>query len=148
MPLLQKENVDMKIFRIITLIASILLYCSCSSSTDDIIPEQPAEPEDVFYAHYEVICTSDNPNSIKKINVITESGNIIVKMPAGKESKWEATFGPFKKGQNTGFSCHSEDDNDGSVFKARIDIKKNDAPFVLKEYGDGKSIFILQHIVN
>ena len=138
----------MKIFRIITLIASILLYCSCSSSTDDVIPEQPAEPEDVFYAHYEVTCSSNDPNSTKEINAITESGNIIVKLPHEKVTKWEATFGPFKKGQNTGFSCHSEDDNDGSVFKARIDIKKNDAPFVLKEYGDGKSIFILQHIVN
>ena len=138
----------MKLVRFLLLIISVAFYCSCSSDTNEIIPEQPAEPEDVFYAHYEVICTSENPNSIKEIDAITECGNIIVKMPAGKESKWEATFGPFKKGQNTGFSCQSEDDNDGSVFKARIDIKKNDAPFVLKEYGDGKSIFILQHIVN
>ncbi len=108
----------MKRVRILLLIISVVFCCSCSSDTNEIIPEQPAAPEDVFYAHYEVICTSDNPNSIKKINVITESGNVIIKMPAGKESKWEATFGPFKKGQNTGFSCHSEDDNDGSKFKA------------------------------
>ena len=137
----------MKIVRFLLLILSVVLYCGCSSDTNEIIPEQPA-PEDVFYAHYEVICTSNNPNSIKEINATTESGNIIVKMPAGKESKWEATFGPFKKGQNTGFSCHSEDDNDGSKFKARIDIKKNDAPFVMKEYGDGTGIFMLQYIVN
>lgn len=137
----------MKRVRILLLIISVVFCCSCSSDTNEIIPEQPA-PEDVFYAHYEVICTSNNPNSIKKINVITESGNVIIKMPAGKESKWEATFGPFKKGQNTGFSCHSEDDNDGSKFKARIDIKKNDAPFVMKEYGDGTGIFMLQYIVN
>ena len=138
----------MKIVRFLLLILSVVLYCGCSSDTNEIIPEQPAAPEDVFYAHYEVICTSNNPNSIKEINATTESGNIIVKMPAGKESKWEATFGPFKKGQNTGFSCHSEDDNDGSKFKARIDIKKNDAPFVMKEYGDGTGIFMLQYIVN
>lgn len=137
----------MKIVRFLLLILSVVLYCGCSSDTNEIIPEQPT-PEDVFYAHYEVICTSNNPNSIKEINATTESGNIIVKMPAGKESKWEATFGPFKKGQNTGFSCHSEDDNDGSKFKARIDIKKNDAPFVMKEYGDGTGIFMLQYIVN
>ena len=137
----------MKIVRFLLLIISVAFYCSCSSDTNEIIPEEPA-PEDVFYAHYEVTCTSNNPNSIKKINVITESGNVIIKMPAGKESKWEATFGPFKKGQNTGFSCHSEDDNDGSTFKARIDIKKNDNPFVLKEYGDGTGIFILQYTVN
>ena len=138
----------MKRVRFLLLIISVVFCCSCSSDTNEIIPEQPAAPEDVFYAHYEVICTSDNPNSIKKINVITESGNVIIKMPAGKESKWEATFGPFKKGQNTVFSCHSEDDNDGSKFKARIDIKKNDAPFVMKEYGDGTGIFMLQYIVN
>lgn len=137
----------MKIVRFLLLILSVVLYCGCSSDTNEIIPEQPT-PEGVFYAHYEVICTSNNPNSIKEINATTESGNIIVKMPAGKESKWEATFGPFKKGQNTGFSCHSEDDNDGSKFKARIDIKKNDAPFVMKEYGDGTGIFMLQYIVN
>ena len=138
----------MKIVRFLLLIISVAFYCSCSSSTEDIIPEQPAEPEDVFYAHYEVTCSSNDPNSTKEINAITESGNVIIKMPAGKESKWEATFGPFKKGQNTGFSCHSEDDNDGSTFKARIDIKKNDNPFVLKEYGDGTGIFILQYTVN
>lgn len=138
----------MKRVRFLLLIISVVFCCSCSSDTNEIIPEQPAAPEDVFYAHYEVICTSDNPNSIKEINATTESGNIIVKMPVGKESKWEATFGPFKKGQNTGFSCHSEDDNDGSKFKARIDIKKNDAPFVMKEYGDGTGIFMLQYIVN
>lgn len=137
----------MKIVRFLLLIISVVFCCSCSSDTNEIIPEEPA-PEDVFYAHYEVTCTSNNPKSIKKINVITESGNVIIKMPAGKESKWEATFGPFKKGQNTGFSCHSEDDNDGSKFKARIDIKKNDAPFVMKEYGDGTGIFMLQYIVN
>ena len=137
----------MKRVSFLLLIISVVFCCSCSSDTNEIIPEQPA-PEDVFYAHYEVICTSNNPNSIKEINATTESGNIIVKMPAGKESKWEATFGPFKKGQNTGFSCHSEDDNDGSKFKARIDIKKNDAPFVMKEYGDGTGIFMLQYIVN
>ena len=137
----------MKRVRFLLLIISVVFCCSCSSDTNEIIPEQPA-PEDVFYAHYEVICTSNNPNSIKEIDATTECGNIIVKMPAGKESKWEATFGPFKKGQNTGFSCHSEDDNDGSKFKARIDIKKNDAPFVMKEYGDGTGIFMLQYIVN
>ena len=147
MPLLQKENVNMKIVRIITLIASILLYCSCSSSTDDIIPEQPAEPEDVFYAHYEVTCSSNDPNSTKEINAITESGNIIVKLPHEKVTKWEATFGPFKKGQNTGFSCHSEDENDGSIFNARIDIKKNNEPFVLKEYKQGNYI-LLGYYVN
>ena len=138
----------MKIVRFLLLIISVAFYCSCSSDTNEIIPEQPAEPEDVFYAHYEVTCSSNDPNSTKEINAITESGNVIIKMPAGKESKWEATFGPFKKGQNTGFSCHSEDDNDGSKFKARIDIKKNDAPFVMKEYGDGTGIFMLQYIVN
>ena len=56
----------MKRVRILLLIISVAFYCSCSSDTNEIIPEQPAEPEDVFYAHYEVICTSDNPNSIKK----------------------------------------------------------------------------------
>jgi hypothetical protein len=137
----------MKIFRIITLIVSILLYCSCSSSTDDIIPEQPAEQEDVFYAHYEVTCSSNDPNSTKEINAITESGNIIVKLPHEKVTKWEATFGPFKKGQNTGFSCHSEGENDGSIFNARIDIKKNNEPFVLKEYKQGNYI-LLGYYVN
>ena len=147
MPLLQKENVDMKIFRIITLIVSILLYCSCSSSTDDIIPEQPAEQEDVFYIHYVVNCVSDNPNGVKEIHVGTGTGNHITQLPAGKESKWEATYGPIKSGANAYVSCQSEDKNDGSIFYARIEVKKNNAPFVLKKEERGKDILI-KYIMN
>ena len=78
----------MKIVRFLLLIISVAFYCSCSSDTNEIIPEQPA-PEDVYFVHYVITCTTNNPNSVKSINVTTGTGNHITQMPFGKESKWE-----------------------------------------------------------
>ncbi len=136
----------MKIVRFLLLILSVVLYCGCSSDTNEIIPEQPA-PEDVYFVHYVITCTTNNPNSVKSINVTTGTGNHITQMPFGKESKWEATYGPFKKGQNAGISCSSEDMDDGSIFTGRIEVKKNDEPFVLKDDDYGTDI-LMNYAIN
>ena len=94
-----------------------------------------------------ITCTTNNPNSVKSINVTTGTGNHITQMPFGKESKWEATYGPFKKGQNAGISCSSEDMDDGSIFTGRIEVKKNDEPFVLKDDDYGTDI-LMNYAIN
>ena len=135
-----------KIVRFLLLILCVAFYCSCSSSTDNEVIQNPV-PEDVYFVHYVITCTTNNPNSVKSINVTTGSGNHITQMPFGKESKWEATYGPFKKGQNAGISCSSEDKDDGSILMGRIEIKKNNEPFILKRDEFGSDI-LMNYAIN
>ena len=73
----------MKLVRFLLLIISVVFCCSCSSDTNEIIPEQPTT-EDVFYVRYVVNCISDDPNSVKEIHVGTGTGNHITQLPIGK----------------------------------------------------------------
>lgn len=139
----------MKIVNLFAIIAIALCCCACSSDDDEIGEKtQPGivVQEDEYYIRYEVTCTSDNPKSRKKINVSTGRGNLIIYMPEGTTSRWQAVFGPVKKGYTAALSCDTEDPTDNSLFDARIEISKNNSPFVYKTGDQDKDIILMYGI--
>ncbi|WP_155952907.1 hypothetical protein [Prevotella sp. HUN102] len=142
----------MKIVNLFAIIAIALCCCACSSDDDGVSEKEKPQPEvevskDEYYIRYEVTCTSDNPKSVKEINVTTGRGNKITEMPEGTTSRWQAIFGPVKKGYNAILSCHSEDPNDNSRFHARIEVSKNNGPFVFKREDQNKDISLM-YVIN
>lgn len=121
----------MKTFKLLLATLFVATLCACSSSNDDdIVPE--SKKEDVYYVHYEVTCTSNNPKSIKRVWYVYDNGSSnIIYMPDGTTTKWEGTFN-IKEGQHAGLACSSDDDTDCAMFRGRIEIRKNDSPFILK----------------
>ena len=85
----------------LAIIPFIFLCSACSSSDDPVCPDKPA---DKYFFKYEVTCSSDSANTIKKLYVITDRGNTITQMPEGKKTEWEATYGPVEKGYHIGLS--------------------------------------------
>lgn len=63
------------------------MLCSACSSSDNPVDQE--QEEDKYFFRYEVTCVSDSAQSIKKLYVITDNGNIITQMPEGKKNRVE-----------------------------------------------------------
>ena len=61
----------------------VIMLCSACSSSDNPVDQE--QEEDKYFFRYEVTCVSDSAQSIKKLYVITDNGNIITQMPEGKK---------------------------------------------------------------
>ena len=101
-----QPNNEMKITFKLFLCLMIALCSACSSS--DPSPIVPDKEEDRYFFRYEVTCVSDSAQSIKKLYVITDNGNIITQMPEGKKTEWDATYGPVTKKYYIGLSCNDK----------------------------------------
>ncbi len=123
----------------------IVLCSACSSSSDSPVDQE--QEKDKYFFRYEVTCVSDSAKSIKKLYVITDRGNIIAQMPEGKNTEWDATYGPVTKKCYIGLSCNDEDEKVNTNFHVRILVKKNDEPFVLKKEDSGSDV-TLMYIIN
>lgn len=123
----------------------VIMLCSACSSSDNPVDQE--QEEDKYFFRYEVTCVSDSAQSIKKLYVITDNGNIITQMPEGKKTEWNATYGPVSKKCYIGLSCNDEDEKINTKFHVRILVKKNDEPFVLKKEDSGSDV-TLMYIIN
>lgn len=130
----------------LAIIPFIFLCSACSSSDDPVCPDKPADADKYFFK-YEVTCSSDSANTIKKLYVITDRENTITQMPEGKKTELEATYGPVEKGYHIGLSCNDEDEKTHSNFHVRISVKKNDNPFVLIKEDYGSDV-TLMYVIN
>ena len=83
------------------------MLCSACSSSDNPVDQE--QEEDKYFFRYEVTCVSDSAQSIKKLYVITDNGNIITQMPEGKKTEWNATYGPVSKKCYIGLSCNEHE---------------------------------------
>lgn len=122
----------------------MILLCSACSSFDNPVEQ---EKEDRYFFRYEVTCVSDSAKSIKKLYVITDKGNIITQMPEGKNTEWDATYGPVTKKCYIGLSCNDENEKINTNFHVKILVKRNDEPFVLKKEDSGSDV-TLMYIIN
>lgn len=118
----------------------MILLCSACSSFDNPVEQ---EKEDRYFFRYEVTCVSDSAKSIKKLYVITDKGNIITQMPEGKNTEWDATYGPVTKKCYIGLSCNDENEKINTNFHVKILVKRNDEPFVLKKEDSGSDVTLM-----
>ena len=93
----------------------VIMLCSACSSSDNPVDQE--QEEDKYFFRYEVTCVSDSAQSIKKLYVITDNGNIITQMPEGKKTEWDATYGPVTKKCYIGLSCNDEDEKINTKFR-------------------------------
>ena len=104
------------------------MFCGCSSDDDKTLPHEDEPVQDVFYVKYEVKMYVP---SRFKMNLIftTDHGRQSLSTPS---STWEATYGPFKKGDAVSITASTQKSSVLSANYARIYVSKNNSPFGIK----------------
>ena len=125
--------------RTILLILALIGVLACSkvssSSTSDTNPTSATNSEDVFFVRY-------IGKSAPMVTYTNEKGGkISLTNPSTEDGVFDRTIGPVYKG----FSCtFSMDTGTGTKLPVRIEVKRNDEPFVVKVEGNNRVSYIIE----
>lgn len=125
--MLEKRSIATTLF----IFGGLTLCCILSCKKDNI--KQQSVLKDNFYVKY--IIYSNYPRIFSNWSVSTANGNYTKN--DYQTRRWEETYGPIK----SGFRCEVKVGNGEPTIE--IHVSKNQEPFTLKSFVNGKSAFYI-----
>ena len=132
-----------KYLSLITLFAlASFVVLSCSKDDDNSTPANTSY--DSYYVKYEVT-TGEQVSYAKKTTYSITFKDLNVEKHVKVESKWEGTYGPFKKGDNVYLKVSASGKYNAI---ARLSVSKNQEPFTIKSEERNTQNCNLQYIID
>ena len=126
------------------------LLCGCSDDDDEckIPQEKPQVEEARYYVKYELSAKAKWINQYTQFTVATDTGMKNYKLVGS--DKWEATYGPVKKGFKTTLSSYMDDGSYqySTNISARISVCRGKEPFTLKAEDSDPTSVSLEYTID
>lgn len=121
----------MKFFFFLSLLIVSSIFINCSKSKDDSIEKDDPVEDSRYYVTYKYdIKIANSVNPIIQLKIQTENGETVKQLHT---SKWEATYGPFKKNDHIyiNATCYAPTSSITDSY-VQLYVSKEKEPFVLK----------------